>query len=113
MTSFQLQTIIITNLEILLRNRNDISLKSLSLEIGASPSYMQKLMSGKCMPTLEKLLALANYFSIPITVLLSPNTSSSQHVQSMSETLNHLSPNALNTIKVMISYMKHTEESLR
>lgn len=105
MTIEQLKKTIINNLNILLRAHPDITLKFLSQKIGASDSYMHKVMSGLCTPTLDKLLLISNYFNVPITVLLTPNDEISQEIQIISENLKNLSPEALHITKEQVNYM--------
>ncbi|MGN0160127.1 MAG: helix-turn-helix domain-containing protein [Lachnospiraceae bacterium] len=113
MTINDLQNIIIDNINTLLVKRKDISLKSLSHAIGTSDSYMQKLMSGKCVPTLDKLIQLSNYFEVPVHTLLTPNTPTSQEVQIMMDKLSRLSPEAVHLTHDQIDYMISTENKAR
>lgn len=108
MTIEKLRKIIINNLNILLRKHPEITLKSLSQKIGASDSYMHKVMSGLCTPTLEKLVLISNYFNVPITVLLTPNDEVSQDIQIISDNLKKLPPEALQITKEQVNYMYKT-----
>ncbi|MCM1468671.1 MAG: helix-turn-helix domain-containing protein [Alistipes sp.] len=108
MTIEELRKIIINNLNILLREHPAITLKSLSQKIGASDSYMHKVMSGLCTPTLEKLISISNYFEIPVTVLLTPHDELSQDIQIISENLKKLPPEALQITKEQVNYMCKT-----
>ncbi len=105
MTIEQLRKTIINNLNILLRAHPDVTLKYLSQKIGASDSYMHKVMSGLCTPALDKLLLISNYFDVPVTVLLTPNDEISQDIQIISENLKKLPPEALHITKEQVSYM--------
>lgn len=112
MTVEELKRTIIDNLNILMRKNSGITQKSLSLSIGASESYIQKVMSGNCTPTLDKLVEICNYFDIPITVLLTPNTEVSQEAQIIAEKLKHLSPDAIRITHQQVNYMCVAEKNL-
>jgi transcriptional regulator with XRE-family HTH domain len=72
---------------------------------------MQKVMSGNCMPTLEKLLAISNFFDVPLTVLITPNSDVSQEVQIASDKLKKLSPDAVHLAHAQINYMYIAESN--
>ena len=63
-------------LEILQRNLyklmhdSNTSMRKLSAEVGVSPSYVQKLLSGEINPKLDKLVELGNCFSTSSSELL-------------------------------------------
>lgn len=44
----------------------DISMRQLSADINCSESYVQKLLNGNFVPTVEKLSIIADYFQIPL-----------------------------------------------
>ena len=44
----------------------DISMRQLSADINCSESYVQKLLNGDFVPTVEKLSIIADYFEIPL-----------------------------------------------
>lgn len=46
-------------------------MRTLSLDIGKSESYIQKVMDNKMNPTLDTLSDIARYFDIPFTSLFS------------------------------------------
>ncbi len=50
-------------------NKANISMRQLSADISCSESYVQKLLNGNFVPTLEKLNVIADYFDIPIWTL--------------------------------------------
>ncbi len=52
----------------------NISMRQLSADINCSESYMQKLLNGNFVPTLEKLNIIADYFNIPIWALFLSET---------------------------------------
>lgn len=47
-------------------NKANISMRQLSADINCSESYVQKLLNGNFVPTLEKLKDIAEYFKVPI-----------------------------------------------
>lgn len=47
-------------------NKANISMRQLSADINCSESYVQKLLNGDLVPTLEKLNTIAEYFGVPI-----------------------------------------------
>ncbi len=47
-------------------NKANISMRQLSADINCSESYVQKLLNGNFVPTLEKLNDIAEYFKVPI-----------------------------------------------
>lgn len=63
-----LKKVIQTNI-LELMSRSNISMRQLSADINCSESYIQKILSGDFTPKLEKLLDIANYFSVPLWML--------------------------------------------
>ena len=64
-----LKKVIQTNI-LELMSKSNISMRQLSADINCSESYIQKILSGDFTPKLEKLLDIANYFGVPLWMIL-------------------------------------------
>lgn len=53
-----------------LMNENGTSMRELSNSIDCSASYIQKILNGKFCPSMQKLQNIADFFEVPVTVLL-------------------------------------------
>lgn len=58
----KLGDILCENILALMEQRRRYSMRRLSLEIGASDSYIQKILSQKARPSLDKIDDISNYF---------------------------------------------------
>lgn len=73
---------------------NHLSMRTLSLDIGKSESYIQKVMDNKISPPLDTLVAIAEYFHIPFAALFSQGTDSME-IQIINDKLRQLPTDTL------------------
>jgi transcriptional regulator with XRE-family HTH domain len=70
MGSKKLQEIIQTNLNTLMEQDMNTSMRNLSTCIGASDGYIQKIMSGNSLPSLDKLEDISEHYEVELWSLL-------------------------------------------
>ena len=93
-----------------IRNQNNISARSLSLELGMSSEYINQVENGRLTPSLELIINFCDYFEITIGEFFNEEISYPQQYKSIIEELNKLTYNELtqieNLIKLLNSYKK-------
>lgn len=83
---------------------NNISMVQLSLQIGASESYIQKVLSGEIRPSLERVDAISRYFGCEPWELISDRKEDTRAYVKTIEMMSQLSEQQLS---VLHDYLEH------
>lgn len=101
------KSILQKNITTLLDSDTPFSMRKLSMEINCSESYIQKVVEGKIVPSLQKLIDIANYFDVPLATLLteSPKDIVVNHkAELVKNEIDKLPENVLDSILTIINY---------
>lgn len=107
----ELHKIIVNNINTLMNDPKNStpSMRYLSTCIGANESYIQKITSGTALPSLDKLVAIANHFEIDTWTLLFDNTKNAEVRLEVIELLSKCPNNMLPVIRAYIEYILNCE----
>ena len=88
----------------------NISMRQLSADINCSESYVQKLLNGNFVPTLEKLNVIADYFNVPVWSFFLSEELSQGKLQQINTYLLTFDEEALDATLNIVRRMKPTKE---
>lgn len=112
MDKSDLSRILQKNLIALLNQHNEMSIRQLSALLGKSNSYVQKIMNGTFLPSLDKLLEICDYFDISLATLLAEDDTISMELKTAIDQFTKLSPESQQVISRMIAYLAQLEEKI-
>lgn len=101
--------IIQQNLASLMENDSNSSMRYLSTCIGASDSYIQKIMSNGSLPSLDKLEAIGQHYDVDTWTLLYDYEGDSKEMLSLVQSLNRLPSDLLPVVKSYVDYLDQLE----
>lgn len=95
------------NLQTLLNQDPDSSMRNLSASIGASASYIQKVLNNKTTPSLDKIDSICEYFDVDCWEMFLPYSDRSQELLGILQIINGLPTDALPTVKAFLEFMQN------
>ncbi len=113
MDKSDLSIILQKNLIALLNQHNEMSMRQLSSILGTSNSYVQKIMSGTFLPSLDKLLELCDYFDISLATLLADDGKIPMELKVAIDQFKQLSPKSQREVARMIAYLEQLESQIK
>lgn len=98
--------IIRENLTYMINNDETTSMRNLSTSIGASDSFIQKILTEKANPSLEKLDSISEYFSVESWELLYNFRKDNAEMLSIMQQLQELPSSALPMVKEFLNFLQ-------
>ena len=98
--------IIRENLTYMINNDETTSMRNLSTSIGASDSFIQKILTEKANPSLEKLDSIGEYFSVESWELLYNFRKDNAEMLSIMQQLQELPSSALPMVKEFLNFLQ-------
>lgn len=98
--------IIRENLTYMLNSDETTSMRNLSTSIGASDSFIQKILTEKANPSLDKLDSISEYFSIESWEMLYNFRKDNPDMLSIMQQLKELPPSALPVVKEFLAFLQ-------
>lgn len=89
-----------------LRAQKDISERSMSIDLGHSPSYIHSIVSGKALPSMTEFLYICEYFNISPKEFFDEGTSNPTLMKAVIADLNTLSEKQITNIHEIIKGLK-------
>jgi transcriptional regulator with XRE-family HTH domain len=89
-----------------LREQKNISERSMSIDLGHSPSYIHSIVSGKALPSMTEFLYICDYFNITPKEFFDEGTSNPALMQSLMNDLNTLDEKQITNIHEIIKGLK-------
>lgn len=89
-----------------LRIQKDVSERSMSLDLGHSPSYIHSIVSGKALPSMAEFLYICEYFNITPKDFFDEQKSNPSLIKLVLNDLNKLSEKQINNIHEIIKDLK-------
>lgn len=105
MGSKKLHEIIQSNISTLMEQDTNTSMRNLSTCIGASNSYIQKIMSGNSLPSLDKLEDISEHYDVELWSLLYDYEDDRQEVLQIVQQLNKLPKEALPAVSKYLDFL--------
>ena len=94
------------NLTYMINNDETTSMRNLSTSIGASDSFIQKILTEKANPSLEKLDSISEYFSVESWELLYNFRKDNAEMLSIMQQLQELPSSALPMVKEFLNFLQ-------
>ena len=98
--------IIRENLTYMINNDETTSMRNLSTSIGASDSFIQKILTEKANPSSEKLDSISEYFSVESWELLYNFRKDNAEMLSIMQQLQELPSSALPMVKEFLNFLQ-------
>jgi len=89
-----------------LRIQKNISERSMSIDLGHSPSYIHSIVSGKALPSMAEFLYICKYFKISPKDFFDDGTSNPALLQAVVNDLKALDENQIVNIHAIIKGLK-------
>ncbi len=89
-----------------LRMQKNISERSMSIELGHSPSYIHSIVSGKALPSMTEFFYICEYFKISPKEFFDEGTSNPGLISAVVEDLNTLDEKQIANIHEIIKGLK-------
>lgn len=102
----KLHEIIQSNINTLMEKDTNSSMRNLSTCIGASNSYIQKIMTGSSLPSLNKLKDISEHYDVEVWSLLYDYQDGHEEILQIIQQLNELPEEALPSISSYINFLK-------
>ncbi|MCD8149304.1 MAG: helix-turn-helix transcriptional regulator [Clostridiales bacterium] len=104
------------NLIALLNKEDAVSMRQLSLRIGASDSYVQKLLTDQTSPSLQRVDAISDFFGLDTWILLCDYADSAAESLEILQLINRLPrsirPHVLEYMKFLLKQNEDIQETL-
>ena len=97
--------IIRENLTYMLNNDENTSMRNLSTSIGASDSFIQKILTEKANPSLDKIDSISEYFDIESWEMFYNFRTDSPEMLPIMQQLQKLPPSALPAVKAYLAFL--------
>lgn len=97
--------IIRENLTYMLNNDENTSMRNLSTSIGASDSFIQKILTEKANPSLDKIDSISEYFDIESWEMFYNFRKDSPEMLPIMQQLQKLPPSALPAVKAYLAFL--------
>lgn len=97
--------IIRENLTYMLNNDEHTSMRNLSTSIGASDSFIQKILTEKANPSLDKIDSISEYFDIESWEMFYNFRKDSPEMLRIMQQLQQLPPSALPAVKAYLDFL--------
>jgi len=85
-----------------LRIQKNVSERSMSIELGYSPSYIHSIVSGKALPSMTEFLYICEYFKISPKEFFDDSVDNPTLMELVMEDLNKLNENQILSIHEII-----------
>ncbi|ACL20059.1 transcriptional regulator, XRE family [Desulfitobacterium hafniense DCB-2] len=89
-----------------LRIQKDVSERSMSIDLGHSPSYIHSIVSGKALPSMTEFLYICDYFKISPKEFFDEGTSCPALIQEVIKDLSALDEKQISNIHEIIKGLK-------
>ncbi|WP_434509814.1 helix-turn-helix transcriptional regulator [Desulfitobacterium sp. AusDCA] len=89
-----------------LRIQKNVSERSMSIDLGHSPSYIHSIVSGKALPSMTEFLYICEYFKISPKNFFDDGTSNPPLIQAVVNDLKTLTENQIVNIHEIIKGLK-------
>lgn len=89
-----------------LRIQKNISERSMSIDLGHSPSYIHSIVSGKALPSMTEFLYICEYFNISPKEFFDDNKSNPALINEVVNDLNALDEKQITNIYEIIKGLK-------
>jgi len=89
-----------------LRIQKNVSERSMSIDLGHSPSYIHSIVSGKALPSMTEFLYICKYFGISPKDFFDDVTSNPVLIQAVVNDLKKLNENQIVNIHEIIKVLK-------
>lgn len=89
-----------------LRIQKNVSERSMSIDLGHSPSYVHSIVSGKALPSMAEFLYMCEYFNITPKEFFDKDTANPCLVSAVIEDLKMLDEKQINNIHELIKGLK-------
>ena len=86
-----------------LRNNKGVSARDMSLSIGQSDNYINKIENGKSLPSLHGLILICEYFNITLQEFFDTDNKCPNNLRELNEEIKNLDAQ---TIKNLIDFIK-------
>lgn len=97
--------IIRENLTYMLNNEENTSMRNLSTSIGASDSFIQKILTEKANPSLDKIDLISEYFDVESWEMFYNFRKDSPEMLSIMQQLQKLPASALPAVKAYLDFL--------
>lgn len=104
--------IIRENITYMINNDENTSMRNLSTSIGASDSFIQKILTEKANPSLDKLDLISEYFDIESWEMLYNFRKDNSDMLSILQQLQKLPSSALPIVKEYLDFLQKQYDSL-
>ncbi|RPF47825.1 transcriptional regulator with XRE-family HTH domain [Hydrogenoanaerobacterium saccharovorans] len=89
-----------------LRIQKNISERSMSIDLGHSPSYIHSIVSGKALPSMTEFLYICDYFNISPKEFFDEGTSNPAIIKEVIDDLSTLDEKQITNIHQIIKGLK-------
>lgn len=89
-----------------LRIQKNISERSMSIDLGHSPSYIHSIVSGKALPSMTEFLYICDYFNISPKEFFDEGTSNPALIKEVIDDLSTLDEKQITNIHEIIKGLK-------
>lgn len=89
-----------------LQSSEGVSSKTMSYELGYSHAYISNILSGKKMPSLKRIVEIAEYFDISLSEFFNENIVDPKYSNKLNEDISALSVENKQLLQSIIKLMK-------
>lgn len=93
-----------------LRMEKKVSARDMSLSLGQSESYINKIENGRTMPSMAGFLYICDYFEISPADFFAQEMDSPKLTKELLNSINNLSPNKIKVLIELLSFFTENEK---
>lgn len=94
-----------------LRIKKHVSAREMSLSIGQTPSYINKIENKKCLPSMDSFFAICDYFGVTPSEFFNDNVKNPDTCQLFCQ-IQKLSPNQYELVKKLVDELVKNENPM-